>query len=86
MTITLALLFVLLAVGVGGGLGAYRAFQDPRFYALLVDLLWDRLAPELLKLVAKDFTPEHAAKVAEAVRTGQPIKGSRHGPRHPGER
>lgn len=85
MMTTLALLFVLLAVGLGGGLGAYRAFQDPRFYALLINLIWDRLAPELLKMVAKDFTPEHAAKVAEATRTGQPIK-SRYGPRHKGER
>lgn len=85
MTITLALLFVLLAVGVGGGLGAYRAFQDPRFYSLLINLIWDRLAPELVKMIAKDFTPEHIAKVAEAARTGQPIE-SRHGPRHPGER
>ena len=85
MLTTLALLFVLLAVGVGGGLGAYKAFQDPRFYALLINLIWDRLAPELLKMIAKDFTPEHAAKVAEAVRTGQPIE-SRHGPRHKGER
>lgn len=84
MTITLALLFVLLAVGVGGGLGAYKAFQDPRFYALLINLIWERLAPELLKMIAKDFTPEHAAKVAESARTGQPIE-SRHGPRHPGE-
>ena len=85
MMTTLALLFVLLAVGLGGGLGAYRAFQDPRFYALLINLIWDRLAPELLKMIAKDFTPEHAAKVAEATRTGQPIE-SRHGPRHKGER
>ncbi len=85
MMTTLALLFVLLAVGLGGGLGAYRAFQDPRFYALLINLIWDRLAPELLKMIAKDFTPEHAAKVAEATRTGQPIE-SRYGPRHKGER
>jgi len=85
MAVTLALLTVLLAVAIGGGFGAYRAFQDPRFYALLIDMLWDRLAPELLKLVAKDFTPEHAAKVAEAARTGQDME-SRHGPRHKGER
>ena len=82
---TLALTAVVLALAAGAGLGAYQAFQSPVFYAALINLIWDKLAPELLKLVAKDFTPEHAAKVAEAARTGQPME-SRHGPRHPGER
>jgi len=51
------------------------------FGKLLLADLW----PALQAIVAKDFTPEHAAKVAEQARTGQPME-SRHGPRHPGER
>lgn len=82
---TLALATVVLALAAGAGLGAYRAFQSPVFYAALINLIWEKLAPELLKIIAKDFTPEHAAKVAESVRTGQPIE-SRHRPRHKGER
>lgn len=82
---TLALTAVVLAISAGAGLGAYQAFQSPVFYAALINLIWDKLKPALIEMIAQDFTPEHAAKVAEQARTGQPME-SRHGPKHKGER
>ena len=87
---TQATIIIAIVVAAGGGLGAFvgavRAFQSPVFYAAVIALIWDKLKPALLEMIAKDFSPEHVAKVLEASRTGQPMKGNRHGPRHPGER
>ena len=57
-----------LALFGGLGFGAYRAAQSPAFYATVVAALWDKIGPEILKAIAKDFSPENAAKVAEESR------------------
>lgn len=86
MTITLALIIVVGALAVGAGLGAYRAFQSPAFYSAIILLIWDRLRPAILEMVAKDFSPEHVKKVREAARRAEEIENSRIGPRHPNEK
>jgi hypothetical protein len=59
---------VALALLGGLGFGAWRAAQDPRFYAAIIALVWDKLGPELAKAIAKDFSPEWAEKVKREIR------------------
>ena len=72
------LLFVAAAVSV------FWAFQSPDFVAGLAAIaaaaIWRAVSPAL----ARDFSPQHAAKVREATRRNEPLS-SRTGPRHPGE-
>ena len=77
---------VLLVTATAGGLalGAYRAAQDPRFYAAVIKLLWDKIKPVLLEALLRDFSPENVEKVRREARTNQPVQ-RRHGPKHPGE-
>lgn len=84
MAATAALIGIALAIAAGAGLGAYRAAQSPVFYAAVVALLWDKLKPALVEAIMKDFTPERAQEVADAVRQAQdPEWRGKHG--HAGE-
>lgn len=65
---TLALSAIAAALALGAGLGAYRAAQSPAFYAAVVALLWDKLKPALVEAIMRDFSPERAQEVADAVR------------------
>lgn len=71
MAATAALIGIALAIAAGAGLGAYRAAQSPVFYAAVIALLWDKLKPALVEAIMKDFTPERAQEVADAVRQGR---------------
>ena len=72
------------ALFVAAALSVFWAFRSPDFVAGLAAIgaaaVWKALSPAL----ARDFSPEHAAKVREATRRGEPLP-SRIGPRHPGE-
>lgn len=82
---TLALAAVVAALALGAGLGAYRAAQSPAFYAAIIAMLWDKLKPALVEAIMKDFTPERAQEVADAVRQGRdPDWRGKHG--HAGEK
>lgn len=84
MAATAALIGIALAIAAGAGLGAYRAAQSPAFYAAIVALLWDKLKPALVEAIMKDFTPERAQEVADAVRQAKdPDWRGKHG--HAGE-
>ena len=74
-----------LALFGGLGFGAYRAAQSPAFYAAVVAALWDRIGPEIMKSIAKDFSPDWAEKVRDAARRGELDGLGRGGKRHPGE-
>jgi len=64
---------------------AFVAGQSPRFWWGMGLLVWEQLKPGLLAALARDFTPEHAAKVAAATRRGEDFPG-RVGHGHRGER
>lgn len=84
MAATAALIGIALAIAAGAGLGAYRAAQSPAFYAAVVALLWDKLKPALVEAILKDYSPERAKEVADAVRQAQdPEWRGKHG--HAGE-
>lgn len=84
MAATAALIGIALAIAAGAGLGAYRAAQSPAFYAAIVALLWDKLKPALVEAILKDYSPEWAKEVADAVRQAQdPEWRGKHG--HAGE-
>jgi len=81
---TLALAAVVAALALGAGLGAYRAAQSPAFYAAIIALLWDKLKPAIVEAVMRDFTPERAKEVSDAVRQAKdPDWRGKHG--HAGE-
>ena len=82
MAATAALIGIALAIAAGAGLGAYRAAQSPAFYAAIVALLWDKLKPALVEAILKDYSPERAKEVADAVRQAQdPEWRGKHGHR-----
>lgn len=81
---TLALAAVVAALALGAGLGAYRAAQSPAFYAALLNMVWDKLLPHLVKAIKDDWSKERGEIVADAVRQARDADSKvKHG--HAGE-
>lgn len=61
---------ILLPVGIGAGLGAYRAVQSPAVLAGLAGLLVKTLLPILKEFALKRNSPEIEKRMQEVIRRG----------------